>query len=152
MSTERYDVIVIGGGQAGLATGYHLKRRGVRFVILDANERIGDSWRHRWDALKVFTRARFDALPGMRFPAPPDSFPTKDEVADYLEAYAATFELPVRTGVRVDSLEAADDGTGYVIRAGDDRFEAGQVVVASGAFQDPRIPDFAEQLDPAEPG
>ena len=86
MSTERFDVIVIGGGQAGLATGYHLQRRGLRFVILEAHERIGESWRRRWEGLRVFTPARNDGLPGMPFPAPGHSFPTKDEVGDYLEA------------------------------------------------------------------
>src|SRR5437868_4146184 len=79
-----FDVIVIGAGQAGLSAGYHLMRQGLRFLILDANARIGDSWRHRWDSLKLFTPARLDSLDGMPFPAPPDSFPTKDQMADYL--------------------------------------------------------------------
>jgi putative flavoprotein involved in K+ transport len=150
MSTRHFDVIVIGGGQAGLATGYFLARRGMRFTILEAHERIGESWRRRWDALRLFTSARFDSLPGMPFPAPPHSFPAKDEVADYLEAYARRMALPIRTGVRVDALAYADDGQGvYVIDAGDDRFEAPQVVVASGAFHEPRIPDFAAELDQA---
>jgi cation diffusion facilitator CzcD-associated flavoprotein CzcO len=101
---ERVETVVVGGGQAGLAVGYHLARRGLPFVILDANERIGDSWRSRWDSLRLFTPARHDGLDGMSFPASRHSFPTKDEMADYLEAYAARFELPVRTGVRVDRL------------------------------------------------
>jgi putative flavoprotein involved in K+ transport len=101
---DSLDVIVIGGGQAGLSVGYHLARAGVRFVILDANERIGDSWRKRWDSLRLFTPAKLDSLDGMRFPAPRNSFPTKDEMADYLEAYAARFRLPVRSGVRVEAL------------------------------------------------
>jgi hypothetical protein len=101
---ERFEVIVIGGGQAGLSVGYHLARRGLRFVILDAHRRIGDSWRQRWDSLRLFTPARWDGLDGMRFPAPPRSFPTKDQMAGYLESYAARFELPVRSGIRVDSL------------------------------------------------
>src|SRR5690349_19923790 len=84
-ATERFDVIVIGGGQAGLSAGYHLARTGLRFVILDASERIGDAWRNRWDSLRLFTPAKFDGLDGMRFPAPPDHFPTKNEMADYLE-------------------------------------------------------------------
>src|SRR5215470_5328103 len=98
---EHFDVLVIGGGQAGLSVGYHLKRRGAHFAILDAEARIGDVWRKRWDSLRLFSPARFDSLDGMPFPAPPDSFPTKDEMADYLEAYAAHFALPVRSGVRV---------------------------------------------------
>src|SRR6266545_1150916 len=99
--TERFEVVVIGGGQAGLAVGYHLARRGLPFVILDANERVGDSWRKRWDSLRLFTPARYDGLPGMPFPAPGHAFPTKDEIADYLEAYAARFALPVRMGSTV---------------------------------------------------
>ncbi len=105
---ERYDVIVIGAGQAGLATGYHLARRGARFVILEANERVGDSWRRRWDGLRVFTPARNDGLPGLSFPAPGHAFPTKDEIADYLEAYSSHMELPIRLGVHVDSLDRTD--------------------------------------------
>src|SRR5512139_1084458 len=101
---ERIQTVVIGGGQAGLSVGYHLARRGLQFVILDANERIGDAWRNRWDSLRLFTPACFDGLDGMPFPAPAYSFPTKDEMADYLEAYAGRFHLPIRSGVRVDSL------------------------------------------------
>lgn len=147
MSTERFDIIVIGGGQAGLATGYHLRGRGPSFVILEAHDRIGESWRRRWDGLRVFTPARTDGLPGMPFPAPGHSFPTKDEVADYLEAYAQRMELPIRTGVHVDSLDRADDGR-FVICAGNDRFEASEVVVATGGFSEPQVPAFAEELHP----
>ena len=146
-ASERIETIVIGGGQAGLSVGYHLARRGRPFVILDTNERIGDSWRNRWDSLRVFTPARLDGLPGMPFPAPPASFPTKDDVADYLEAYAARFELPVRRGVRVDAL--AKNGDGFVVAAGELRFEANNVVVATGAYRSPRVPAFARELDPA---
>jgi putative flavoprotein involved in K+ transport len=93
-------VIVIGGGQAGLSVGYHLARRGLRFVILDASARVGDAWRQRWDTLRLFSPARYDGLDGMPFPAPPSSFPTKDQMADYLESYAARFDLPVVSGSR----------------------------------------------------
>jgi putative flavoprotein involved in K+ transport len=143
---ERFETVIVGGGQAGLAAGYHLARRGRRFVILDAGQRVGDAWRRRWDSLRLFTPARYDGLPGMPFPAPAFSYPTKEEVADYLEAYAARFELPVRHGVRVDRLAA--DGDRYLLAAGDRRLEAGQVVVATGAYQRPRIPGFAAELDP----
>ena len=101
---ERYDVVVIGGGQAGLSVGYYLRKRGLRFLILDASERIGDAWRKRWDSLRLFTPAKFDGIAGMKFPAPPNHFPTKDEMADYLESYAARFQLPVRTNSRVERL------------------------------------------------
>ena len=145
--TTRFETIIIGGGQAGLATGYHLARLGRPFVILDANERVGDAWRHRWDSLRLFTPARYDALPGMPFPARPLSYPTKDQAADYLEAYAAELDLPVRTGVRVDRLRR--HGERFIATAGDLRFEADNVVVASGGYHVPRVPDFATALDPA---
>jgi len=144
---ERIQTVVIGGGQAGLSVGHFLARRGLRFVILDAGDRIGDPWRQRWDSLRLFTPARFDGLAGMPFPAPPDSFPTKEEMADYLEAYARHFELPVRTGVRVDGLSRS--GGRYVVTAGDRRFEADHVVVAMANYQAPRVPSFAADLDPA---
>ena len=146
--TERFETVIIGGGQAGLATGYHLQKRDRSFVILDAGERVGDSWRKRWPSLRLYSPARLDGLPGMRFPAPAQSFPTAGEMADYLEAYAERFDLQVRTGVGVDAVER--DGDGYVVHAGDRRFEADNVVVATGVFQHdhPVTPDFAPGLDP----
>src|SRR5439155_4397809 len=141
----RIETLVIGGGQAGLTVGYHLARSGRPFLILDANERIGDSWRTRWDSLRLFTPARYDGLPGWRFPAPAWSFPTKDEMADYLESYARRFDLPVRTGVRVVAL-FKEDGR-FVATAGHRRFEADRVVVASGAHGSARVPAFASDLD-----
>ena len=107
---EHFETVIVGGGQAGLAAGYHLKKRGIPFVILDAQERIGDSWRTRWDSLRLFTPAKYDGLPGMRFPAPRWSFPTKDEMGDYLEAYAARFDLSVRNGAKVDRLSEKELG------------------------------------------
>jgi putative flavoprotein involved in K+ transport len=143
---ERVEVVVIGAGQAGLSVGYFLARHGVPFVILDANARVGDSWRSRWDSLRLFTAARYDGLVGMPFPAPALSFPTKDAMADYLEAYAKRFALPVRSDVRVDRLFR--EGDRYVVVAGDRRFEAAHVVVAMATYQRPRVPEFARQLDP----
>src|SRR5918995_2638960 len=143
---EHIETVIIGAGQTGLSVGYHLAKRGRRFVILDANERIGDSWRKRWDSLRVFTPARYNGLPGWPFPAPGWSYPTKDEVADYLELYAARYRLPVRTGIRVDGLSREDSG--YVVTAGMSRYEADNVVVATGGYQAPRIPGFASELDP----
>jgi putative flavoprotein involved in K+ transport len=146
MDAERYETVIVGGGQAGLATGYHLEKRGRPFVILDAGERVGDSWRERWPSLRLYSAAKFDSLPGMRFPAPGFSFPTGNEMADYLEAYAKRFELPVENGVRVDELTR--DGDGFVVEAGDRRYEAENVVVATGVMQRPVTPEFARDLDP----
>jgi putative flavoprotein involved in K+ transport len=145
-NTERVQVVVIGAGQAGLSVGYHLARRGVRFVILEAKARVGDSWRERWDSLRLFTTGRLDGLDGMPFPAPGHRYPTKDEMADYLEAYAARFALPVRTGVRVTGLSR--QGERYLVSAGDQRFEADHVVIAMATYQEPRIPAFAAELAP----
>jgi putative flavoprotein involved in K+ transport len=144
---ERFETVIIGGGQAGLAAGYHLAERGVPFQILDAGERIGDSWRNRWDSLRLFTPAHFDGLPGMRFPAPKWTFPTKDEMADYLQAYVDRFELPVRMGMSVNGLRR--DGDRYVVTSGERRFEADRVIVATGAFRIPKVPGFAFDLDPS---
>jgi len=145
-ATFTYDTIVIGGGQAGLATGYYLKQQGRDFVILDANERTGDSWRNRWDSLRLFTPGRYNNLPGMPFPAPSTHYPTKDEIADYLEAYTDRFHLPIILATRVESLTR--EGDRYIVSAGDRRFEASHVVVATGFFQTPRVPAFADDLDP----
>jgi len=143
-ASERVDTVVIGGGQSGLSVAYHLKRLGIPFIVLEANAHVGDSWRHRWDSLRLFTPARYDGLVGMRFPATPFSFPSKDEMADYLAQYAARFELPVRTGVRVDHV--AKEGNGYVVDAGDQHFVAQNVVVAMASYQTPKIPAFAADL------
>ncbi len=144
---ERVDTIVVGGGQAGLAVGYHLRRLGLPFVILDAGDRVGDAWRNRWDSLRLFSTRRYSQLDGMPLPGPPHGFPTKDEIADYLEAYAGRFALPVRGGVRVDSLTC--DGTHFVLRTGADTLEAHNVVVAMSTDQVPWTPPFASALDPA---
>lgn len=146
---ERYDVVVIGAGQGGLAAGYHLARRGIDFAILDANERVGDNWRTRYDSLRLYSPAKYDALPGMPMKLPGHAFPTGNEMADYLESYARRFDLPVRNGVAVDRLKAAGDGrSGFVISAGERRIDAGQVIVATGPFRRPHVPAFASDLDP----
>lgn len=146
-SEHLLDTVVIGGGQAGLAMGYYLKEQGRDFTILDAAERIGDAWRRRWDSLRLFTPAALSGLPGMPFPFPGGYFPTKNETADYLEEYARTFDLPVRLGRQVDSLRR--NGDGYLVAAGEERYLAENVVVATGPYHTPHIPAFAASLDPS---
>jgi putative flavoprotein involved in K+ transport len=141
------NTIVIGAGQAGLSVGYHLERLGVPFLILEANQRIGDTWRERWDSLRLFTPARFNGLDGLPFPAQRWAFPTKDEMADYLEAYARRFDLPVRTGVRVERLARVDGR--FVLEADGETFTADNVVVAMATYQKPVVPASARELDPA---
>ena len=142
---ESCQVVVIGAGQAGLSVGYYLARLGVSFVILEAEPRIGDSWRNRWDSLHLFTPAKYDGLIGWPFPAPAFSFPTKDAMADYLAAYAKRFDLPVRTGTRVERVWR--DSHGYIVETADRLFQSAHVVVAMATFQAPRIPEFASALD-----
>lgn len=144
--TERIETVVVGAGQAGLSAGYHLKKRRMPFVILDANARVGDNWRKRWDSLRLFTPAQYDRLAGLRFPGDQHRFPTKDEMGDYLESYAKHFELPVRTNTRVHRLSRQDGH--FVVDTGDTRFEADNVVVAMGNYQAPKVPAFAGELDP----
>jgi putative flavoprotein involved in K+ transport len=145
-SAESFDTVIVGGGQAGLATGFHLTKRGRPFLILDASERIGDPWRKRWDSLRLYSPAAYDGLPGMHFPARRASFPTTHEMADYLEAYARHFDLPVRSGTAVETLSR--DGGRFVLTAGGQTFEAENVVVATGVMQKPLVPSFAPELDP----
>jgi putative flavoprotein involved in K+ transport len=145
--TEKIQTVIIGAGQSGLSVGYHLARQGLPFVILEANARVGDSWRRRWDSLRLFTPARYDGLVGMPFPAPMHSFPTKDQMADYLEEYARRFKLPVRTGVRVNRL--SKHGGKFLLETDGGQIEAEQVVIAMADFQFRRVPDFARELDPS---
>jgi putative flavoprotein involved in K+ transport len=145
-AVEKLQAVIVGGGQAGLATAYELARRGVGLTVLEAAERIGDQWRHRWDSLRLFTPARHDALPGSKFPAPPDTFPGKDEMADYLVAYARDARLPVRTGVRALRLERTDSS--YIVETTAGTLEAEHVVVATG-YQRPKVPAFAAGIDSA---
>ncbi len=144
-TTEDIDVIVIGGGQAGLSISHHLAERGIEHLVLDAAANIGDAWRNRWDSLRLFTPARYDGLDGMKFPGKQDAWPTKDAMADFLQAYAARFGLPVRSGMRVDSLTRRGDG--FVVRCEAAAFAARQVIVAMSNYQVPRVPAFAEGLD-----
>ena len=146
---EHVETVIIGAGQAGLATAQRLRKRGRECVILDHNQRIGDGWRRQWDSLRLYSPARFDGLPGMRFPADPWSFPTKDDVAAYLEAYAGRWHLPVRLGTRVGGL-ALDPDSGFIVTTDAGPIGCDNVVVATGTFgRKPAIPDCSPALDPA---
>ena len=138
------DVLVIGGGQAGLALGHQLAQGGRRFEIVDATPEIGHGWRSRWDSLQLFTSGRYDNLPGLPFPAAADAYPGKDDVADYLQAYAAQFRLPVRLNTAVTSLTRTNGV--YVAKAGGEAIKARQVVLATGPFQVPSTPQVSAQL------
>jgi putative flavoprotein involved in K+ transport len=143
--SDQADVVVVGGGQAGLAAGYFLSRTGLSCVIIDGGARVGESWRRRWDSLRLFTVARYSSLPGSPFPGDPEHFPGKDEVADYLEAYARTWALPVRHNSRVTSLERVDGR--YRLDTNSGVYEARQVIVATGAYQQPYVPSIATRLN-----
>lgn len=144
---DRFDTVVVGGGQAGLIVGRELQKRNADFVILDASARVGDAWRNRWDSLRLFTQAFMNGLPDMDFPGAKNEFVGKDEVADFLERYAVEMELPVRSGVRVNRV--ARNGQDFTIETTDGTLHAANVVVAMADYQKPRVPPFAEQLDPA---
>ncbi|WP_340113713.1 flavin-containing monooxygenase [Maribellus mangrovi] len=145
MSKRQYETVIIGGGQAGLATAWHLTHKNMPCVILDENERVGASWRKRWDSLRLFTPGRHDNLPGMPYPGPPGSHPGKDDIADYLEAYASRFGFPIRNGVKVDNLYP--EGDQFTIETQNEIITAENVVVATGPFHHPRIPDYADELN-----
>lgn len=146
-TTEQFDTIVIGAGQAGLATGYHLARQGQNFVILEGHDKVGDVWRKRYDSLRLYTPAQYNGLPGMPMRLARWSFPGRDDMASYLEAYVARHELPVRTGFQVDGVAKVADG--YVVSSGETVLKAAHVVIATGGWQKPKTPDFAKQLDPS---
>jgi putative flavoprotein involved in K+ transport len=144
MDEMRYDVVVVGAGQAGLAIGHAIAEQGKRFLILEAADSVGSAWRDRWDSLVLFTPRRYDALPGLAFPGDPDGYPTRDEVASYLERYAEHFELPVELSTPVRSL--GKDADGFVLDADGRTIRADAVVVATGPFQAPIVPAIAGGL------
>ena len=151
MTTQHIETLIIGAGQAGLSTGYHLQQLGRPFLIVDGHERIGDNWRHQWDTLKLYSPAKYDGLPGLPFPAPPWSFPGKEQVADYLESYALHSDLPVRMSTRVERLEPRAGG-GFTASLGEDTITCDNVVVATGTFgRTPNVPDFAARPRPGDP-
>ncbi len=148
MTTQHIETLIVGAGQAGLATGYHLARLGRELLIVDGNGRIGDNWRCRYDSLRLYSPAKFDGLPGMDFPGDPWHFPSKDEVAGFLEQYAVEMDLPVRMQARVDRLVLRDGG-GFTAHLGSERVDCDNVVIATGTFgRTPQVPDVATALDP----
>ena len=138
------DVLVIGGGQAGLCAGYYLKNTKKSFLIVDASSRTGDSWRQRWDTLELFTPRPFAALPGMKVPKQYQYYPTKNEIADYFELYAKTLDLPIKHGFRITKLEKKNGV--YMAHTKDEIIHAAQVIVANGPFHKPLIPKYADRL------
>jgi len=144
LPSQTFDVIVVGGGQAGLAVAYHLSRQEADFMVLDAGAEVGESWRTRWESLRLFTPAEYDGLPGMRFPAADSDYPSKDQVADYLRDYVARFALPVRLGCAVTRVEQVADG--FIVHTSQGPFSTRQVVVATGPFQEPVVPRVAAGL------
>jgi putative flavoprotein involved in K+ transport len=144
---ERFDTVVIGAGQAGLSAGYYLKRAGRSFVMLDANAEVGGSWLNRYDSLHLFTPRWAVRLPGWRFQDRDARYPSRDQMIGFLQSYAERFDLPVRTGMHVDRLER--EGDRFVVSVGGSRIEADNVIVASGANRDPRVPAFSVELDPS---
>lgn len=142
---KEWGTIVIGAGQAGLATGYYLSKFTDDFMIAEAGDSVGSSWRNRWNSLRLFTPAQYDSLPGLTYPAPRNSFPTKDEVADYLETYAQKFKLPVQLNLKVNKLSRNHDG--FELETSSGILKSKRVVVATGTNPVPRIPDFAKSLD-----
>ena len=144
--SDRYEVVVVGGGQAGLAIGYFLAQQGRRFRILEATDAPAGAWRARWDSLKLFTPVRYDSLPGRPFPGDPDTYPGRDEVVAYLTDYARAFELPVELNSPVRAVRRADGG--YLVDLDDRSYAAEQVVIATGPFHVPRLPPIARPLDP----
>ena len=149
MSSQYIETLIVGAGQAGLSTGYHLRRLDRSFLIVDGGERVGDNWRHQWDTLRLYTPAKYDGLPGMPFPGDKWAFPQKDEVADYLESYALRWDLPVRMCTRIDFLEARPEG-GFTAAIGADTITCDNVVIATGTFgRTPHVPEFAAELDPS---
>jgi putative flavoprotein involved in K+ transport len=144
--SDRYEVVVVGGGQAGLAIGYFLAQQGRRFRILEATDAPAGAWRARWDSLKLFTPVRYDSLPGRPFPGDPDTYPGRDDVVAYLTDYARTCELPVELNSPVRAVRRADGG--YLVELDDRTYAAEQVVIATGPFQVPRGPTVAQRLGP----
>ncbi|OMP65635.1 flavin-containing monooxygenase [Domibacillus epiphyticus] len=141
-----YQTVIIGGGQAGLAIGYYLKRLNQSFIILDKNEHVGDEWRKRYDSLALFTPRMYSSLPGLQLEGDPNGFPVKDEIAHYLKKYAELFQLPIQHQTEVTRLWR--EHSRFQIETNTKMYEAEHVIIASGPFQKPYIPDIARNVSP----
>jgi len=141
---HREEIIIVGAGQAGLSMGYWLKRKPRSFLLLEAGQRIGESWRQRYDSLVLFTTRRYSALPGLEMPGDPDGRPTKDEMADYLQTYAGHLALPIQLDTRVVAMQKHEET--FMLLTTQGTYQARTVIVATGPFQQPRIPAFASAL------
>src|SRR5215218_6915532 len=145
MLSPNLEILIIGAGQAGLALGAQLNGTPLSFGLVDRHARVGDSWRKRYASLVLFTPRAYSALPGRAVPGDPDVFPTKDEMADYLETYANHFDLPVVLGTDIQRLERVDRGFRAITEAGE-QIDGRAVVLATGAFQRPAIPSISKRL------
>jgi putative flavoprotein involved in K+ transport len=146
LTADRFEVAVVGAGQAGLAIGYFLARQGRPFVILERSDSTAAAWRERWESLTLFTPRRYDGLPGLAFPGDPDGYPTRDEVVAYLERYAETFELPIELNSNVRRVSAVN--ARFLVEVDGRTISSHNVVVATGPFQTPYVPELASRLAP----
>jgi putative flavoprotein involved in K+ transport len=140
MNNQQTDVIVIGGGQSGLATGYYLRRTGLTFVILDEQDRPGGAWNQTWHSLKLFSPAEHSSLPGWLMPKGKEEYPSRDEVIDYLSKYEARYNLPVERPVKV--LSVLKEGDGFIVKTSNGVWQAKAVISATGSWSKPFIPDY----------
>jgi putative flavoprotein involved in K+ transport len=146
---KRYeiDILIIGAGQAGLAVAYYLRSSGLSYLLVDGNERIGDSWRQRYDSLSLFTSRAFSALPGLDLSGDPDGYPTRDEIANYFERYAQHFAFPVHLNQPIRTLQTTQTGFQATTASGD-TYQSDIVVIATGAFQKIKVPHVSKKLSP----
>ena len=144
MKKNILSVLIIGAGQSGLTIASYLKEAGIPFLLVDQSKRIGDSWRNRYDSLSLLTPLVEDSLPGMSLNGDPMSFPTKDEMADYLEQYARHFSFPINLNTRVIKLSKENDL--FTIKTNKGQYMAKEVIVATGPFQRPFIPNIPDAV------
>lgn len=140
-----YNTIIVGGGQAGLAMGYYLKKRGQNFIILDAHTKVGDSWRIRYDSLKLFTPRSHSSLPGLKLAGDQNGYPTKNEIADYLEDYQKKFDIPISLNNKVTQV-IKEGGVFKISTTSKEPYFCKNIIIATGPFQVPFIPELSESL------